>query len=76
MVGEDATDKYAIKWIERRYHNPYIRLLAGSTMNPTRSFANILRLKVPWYRDSRPGVFEDKGRALNDYLASTYPNKG
>jgi hypothetical protein len=56
MIGEDAVDRYVIKWIENHTHNSIINLLARSTLNPTRSYANLLRLKVPWYRDSRGGV--------------------
>jgi hypothetical protein len=58
MVGEDAVDRYLIKRIEDRYDNVAIRALARSTLNPIRSYSNILRLKKPWYRDSRPGVYE------------------
>ena len=57
MVGEDALDRYVIKRIERRVRNPYIRLLARSTLNPTRGYANTLALRRPQTRDSRPGVF-------------------
>jgi len=56
MVGEDAMDRYVVRWIEKRYRNPYIRLVARSTLNPTRSFANLLRLQVPWARFDRGGV--------------------
>jgi hypothetical protein len=57
MVGEDAMDRYVIRWIEGRYRNPYLRLVARSALNPTRSFANIVRFQVPWQRFDRGGVF-------------------
>jgi hypothetical protein len=63
MIGEDMVDRYVIKRIENRYHNKATRALARSMLNPTRSYANILRFKVPWMRDSRPnvGVYESTG---------------
>jgi len=56
MIGEDAIDRYLIKRIENKYQNPVIRSFARGLLNPTRSYANVLRFKLPWYRDSRPGV--------------------
>ena len=53
LVGEDAVDKYFIKRIERRLPNRLMLILVRSFLNPTRSFANILRGKWPWYRDDR-----------------------
>jgi hypothetical protein len=58
MIGEDAIDRYLIKRIENKYRNPAIRAVARGMLNPIRSYSNILRLKKPWYRDSRPGVLE------------------
>jgi hypothetical protein len=56
MIGEDIVDRYLIKGIENRCHNKTVRALARSMLNPTRSYANILRFKVPWMRDDRPNV--------------------
>jgi hypothetical protein len=63
MIGEDTVDRYLIKRIENRYHNKAVRALARSMLNPTRSYANILRFKVPWMREDRPnvGVYESTG---------------
>lgn len=58
VVGEDVIDKYAIRRLERVSRNRAY-LLSISVLNPTRSFANLLRFKTPWYRDSRdtrPGI--------------------
>src|SRR5262249_38456368 len=57
MVGEDAVDRYLIKRIERRFSSPGVRLITRSMLNPMRSYANLLRFKLPWTRDTRPGVF-------------------
>ncbi len=56
MIGEDMADRYVIKRIENRFHNRVVRVLARSMLNPTRSYANLLRFKVPWMRDNRPDV--------------------
>ena len=60
MIGEDAIDRYLIKRIENKYQNVAVRAFARGMLNPIRSYANILRFKKPWYRDSRPGVYEYK----------------
>lgn len=52
VVGEDAIDKYFIKKLENRYSNPLV-LFGLSAFTPTRSMANLMRFKAPWYRDSR-----------------------
>jgi hypothetical protein len=54
MVGEDALDKYFIRRFENRLPNRTTVILFRSFLNPTRSFANVMRGKWPWYRDGRP----------------------
>ena len=63
MIGEDMADRYLIKRIENRYHNKTVRALARSMLNPTRSYANLLRFEAPWIRDDRPnvGAYESTG---------------
>jgi hypothetical protein len=56
MIGEDMLDRYLIKRIEHRYHNPVVRAVTRGMLNPSRSYANLMRFKVPWTRDDRPGV--------------------
>jgi hypothetical protein len=56
MIAEDAMDRYVVKLIEARTHNHYVRAAARTFMNPARSFANLMDLRIPWYRDSRTGV--------------------
>ena len=51
-MGEDLIDKYVITRIEGRSRNPLYQL-GISVLNPTRSAANLLRWKMPWYRDDR-----------------------
>lgn len=56
QVTEDVIDRYIIIPFERRVKNPTARLLVRSWLNPARGFANVLRGRVPWERDTRPGV--------------------
>jgi hypothetical protein len=52
MVLEDFVDKNIIHKIERRSsRNFYIKLASRTFLNPSRSAANLLRFKTPWYRD-------------------------
>ncbi|MCS7024619.1 MAG: hypothetical protein NZV14_07440 [Bryobacteraceae bacterium] len=57
LVTEDVLDRHFIQWIERRTGSPWIKLMTRSWLNPGRSMANMLRFRVPWYRDTREGVF-------------------
>lgn len=66
QVTEDVLDKYLISTLERKINNPYAGLLLRGWLNPTRSMANLMRGKVPWYRDTRAGVF--KGGATNSFV--------
>ncbi len=61
MLGEDALDEYAVKPIERRVQNKYVRMFVRSGLNPARSFANVLSGRVPWARDSRAGILTYTG---------------
>lgn len=56
MIGEDALDRFVVKRIEGRTQNRYARIFARTVLNPSRTFANVMDWKVPWYRDSRAGV--------------------
>lgn len=53
IVAEDAVDK---KWIESMEANTSSlnrRRMYRMFLNPQRTFANLLRLKKPWHRDTR-----------------------
>jgi len=56
MMTEDMLDRHLILRLERKVHNPAARLLVRSWLNPSRSFANVLRGRWPWHRDDRGGV--------------------
>lgn len=53
MISEDALDKYLIKRIERNIDNYYVKIFSRMLFNPTRTMANLVRFKLPWYRDNR-----------------------
>jgi len=52
LVLEDFVDKNIIHMIERSSGNFYIKIASRTFLNPSRSAANLLRFKKPWYRDS------------------------
>ena len=54
LVGEDLLDRYLIRRVEGRIGNRAARVLFRSFLNPTRSFANLMRGRTPWHRDNRP----------------------
>jgi hypothetical protein len=56
MVTEDALDKYVIRSLEQKSHNRGWKAMARTVLNPSRSFANLMRRKAPWHRDTRDGV--------------------
>ena len=58
IVLEDALDRYLIQRLESRTAGRVRRILYRSVLNPNRAFANLLRFRYPWHRDSRPGVSE------------------
>ena len=52
LVLEDFLDKHIISMIERRNSRSFFLKVSSRTfLNPTRSVANLLRFKTPWYRD-------------------------
>jgi hypothetical protein len=53
LVGEDMLDRYLIRRLEDKISSRVVRLLIRTFLNPTRSFANLLRDQRPWYRDNR-----------------------
>jgi hypothetical protein len=53
LVGEDMLDRYLIRRLEDKTSSRVVRLVIRTFLNPTRSFANLLRDRRPWYRDNR-----------------------
>lgn len=59
MIAEDALDKYLITRIESHTRNPWVKMFVRAGLNPSRSGANVMALKVPWHRDTRPGIWHN-----------------
>lgn len=53
LVGEDMIDRYVIQRLENKIGNRTMQIVIRGFLNPTRSFANMMRGKKPWYRDNR-----------------------
>ncbi|MBI1896394.1 MAG: hypothetical protein HYZ57_08180 [Acidobacteria bacterium] len=54
---EDAIDRYLVRRLENRASTPVRKAFIRSALNPHRAFANLLRGKPPWHRDTRPGLW-------------------
>lgn len=54
IVAEDAIDKKWIEGLEASTDSLNRRRMYRMFLNPQRTFANMLRLKKPWHRDTRP----------------------
>lgn len=50
-AGEDWVDLHLLKKVRARTNN-HFKLFVTSLLTPTKSGANILRFRTPWYRDS------------------------
>jgi hypothetical protein len=84
-IGEDYIDKHLVTKLEDKSHNP-ILLTLDNFLTPTRGFANILRFRAPWYRDSRivkaSTFWSDSGEGVSASTAeamrwaSRHPNSG
>ena len=53
LVLEDALDRYVVSAIERATGKRPVIMVTRGLLNPNRAFANMLRGKWPWYRDTR-----------------------
>jgi hypothetical protein len=67
-IGEDFADRYVLERLERHTANRALLVVARSIGNPTRAMANMVGLKVPWYRDTRPGLFGKNFVARSDEI--------
>jgi hypothetical protein len=58
VVTEDVLDKYISDALVRKHPDRFWPLVVRGGLNPSRSFANILRWRQPWYRDYEQPVNE------------------
>jgi hypothetical protein len=56
MVGEDAVDEKLIAKWESKTDSRAARILLRGLLNPSRSMSNLMALRAPWHRDTRPGI--------------------
>lgn len=75
MIGEDAIDKYIILPLEGRYHNKVLRAIFRGTLNPSRTFANVMSFKSPWHRDTRPQVGKYDAKSFSHVPVGRTPPK-
>lgn len=84
-IAEDYLDKHLVTKLEDKSHNP-ILLTMANFLTPAKGFANILRFRPPWYRDSRvvkadsfwsdPGEGVTASTAAAMRWASKHPDSG
>lgn len=53
IVGEDALDRFFVKWIEARTTNRVARASLRLIFNPARTLSNAVGGHLPWYRRDR-----------------------
>jgi hypothetical protein len=53
MIGEDWLDKHVARRYERRDPNLVLIEIVRMATSPTRSFANVMAFRAPWYRERR-----------------------
>ena len=51
VTAEDVIDRYITRPMVLRHPTRFWPLVVRSGLSPSRSFANMMRWKVPWYRD-------------------------
>jgi hypothetical protein len=61
LVLEDALDRYVVSAIERATGNRPVIMVTRGLLNPNRAFANMMRGKSPWYRDTRTSLRQFRG---------------
>ena len=50
VIGQDLLDNYVVKKLERKIHNKILSATIRAVLNPSRSLANAVAFKKPWYR--------------------------
>lgn len=65
-IAEDWLDRKVIRGTEARTSNRLVRGMARVWLNPSRSMANVMGTRVPWYRDSRAGLATYQPEVVHD----------
>jgi hypothetical protein len=75
LLGEDMIDRYITDPVVQRHPEAFKYKLLRSSLNPTRSFANMLRGQYPWYRDyEHPSVYESPVYGKFERALAAEPN--
>jgi len=53
ILAEDALDRFVVRKLEQKWKRKGLIRFVRVALNPARSFANVMRLKLPWYRPGR-----------------------
>jgi hypothetical protein len=69
-LAEDTIDRYVSDRIQGDNRSAAFPLIVRGALNPSRTFANAMRFKTPWYRDFQHGLPPDKSRKGIHMLAS------
>jgi hypothetical protein len=69
-LAEDTIDRYVSDRIQGDNRSSAFPLIIRGTLNPSRTFANAMRFKAPWYRDFQHGLPPDRSRKGIHMLAS------
>ena len=51
LLAEDTLDRYVSDWVQGDDQTRIFPKILRGSLNPSRTFANFMRLKKPWYRD-------------------------
>lgn len=69
MIGEDALDRYISDRVQGFNRAALFPNILRGALNPSRTMANAMRLKAPWYRDFQHGLPPDRTRNRIHMLA-------
>jgi len=70
VMAEDTVDRYVSDRVQGDNRSSVFPLILRGTLNPSRTFANAMRFKAPWYRDFQHGLPPDRSRKGIHMLAS------
>ena len=74
LLGEDTIDRFATDPLVENHPHAFGYKVLRSGLNPTRSLANMLRGRYPWYRDyEHPSEYESPVVAKFDKIMSEEP---
>ena len=74
MVAEDVLDRYVSDRVQGFDRSAIFPKLLRGTLNPSRTMANAMRFKAPWYRDFQHGLPSSHNRNGIHMLASDEEN--